>query len=165
MIHGEVVSSFSKKNGVLFLILLLSFSILTPAIAQYQNLVEIQSFGSIKFLSPLHIEGRYIKDELGNTIILKGFQKHGFEDDPEGRWKDLTGYYFNQFIESVVRDNLQAIKNWGANSIRVIDRVSYWQDNTTGQNGKPHRDCIKQLIQMAAEEGIYVIYCLFSNSE
>jgi hypothetical protein len=133
----------------------------TIVLSQAIDSVAISSSGTILYISPLHIEGRYIKDVSGNTVILKGFQKHGFEDLPGGRWKTLDRNYW-YFNEDAVRINLQEIKAWGANQIRVIDRAQYWIENTVDNSGKAHRDIIKRLIEMAAAEGIYVNYCLFS---
>lgn len=113
----------------------------------------------------LRTDGRYIVDANGNRIHLHFFQKHGFEDQPEGKWKNLTGSYRNLFDETAVRANLKALKQWGANGIRVIDRTLWWINNTAGDSGKPHRDVIKRLVEMCQEEGIYVSYCLFSLEE
>jgi len=153
------------KGAVLVLIILISSSITFNCILVVAFLTstrQIPSFGTIGLISPLHIEGRYVMDNYGNVVVLKGVQKHGFEDDAGGRWKDETGTYFNRFTESVVRRNLQVMRSWGANELRVFDRVRFWQENTPDSNGMPHRDIISRLIEIAGEEGLYVVYCLFS---
>lgn len=115
----------------------------------------------VNAISKLHVDGRYLKDEFGNVVVLKGVFKHGFEDFPGGFWKSETGTTTN-FNEVVVRRNFRVMKSWGANEVRLIERVRYWKENTTDANGMPHRDIIKRVIEMANEEGLYINFALFS---
>ena len=41
----------------------------------------------------IHVEGRLIKDDFGNTVYLRGVKKHGFEDSVNGKWIDNEGNY------------------------------------------------------------------------
>jgi len=149
---------------IVVIMLFLLFIDFTLVGSQLMASQKIRSSGTINYgISPLHIEGRYIKDTVGNTIVLRGFQKHGFEDDPEGRWQDIDGAgHFNEFDETVVRDNFRFMKSWGANEARIIDRAQYWITNPVGNKGIAHRDAIKRTIEIAREEGLYVNYALFS---
>lgn len=166
MISVDLIEFRLPKKYILVFIAAISCFVLISSIFVSALLLEsqtIRNFGNIAIISPLHIDGRYIKDEFGNIVVLRGVLKHGFEDDPEGRWTDSGGQgYFNQFVDSVVRDNFRAIRNWGGNEIRVVERAQYWQDNTVGNTGKAHRDVIKRLIEIAGEEGLYVNFALFS---
>lgn len=107
--------------------------------------------------SALHTEGKYIKDKAGNVVQLLGTQKHGYEDDPMGRWAGAWG----EHNQSVITRNLQAMRSWGINSIRLIERASFWIDNPT-VGAMTHREAIKDVIRLANENGIYVVFCLFS---
>ena len=135
----------------------------TIVLSQALDTVTISSSGSIGFISPLHTEGRYIKNSNNNVVVLRGFQKHGFEDEPEGKFYDANlNSYGNIFNEAVVRQNFQAMKSWGGNEVRLFFRADFWTNNPTGVTGTHFKDCIKRVIEIAAEEGIYVVLCGFS---
>lgn len=113
--------------------------------------VTIGSSGKITTLSPLHVEGRYIKNAMGQIIHLIGVDKHGFEDGPGGNWIDKNGYvYWSVFKESVVKDNLNAMRSWGLNYLRIFLTCEGWKTGQYQQN-------IKDLLRWSGELGIYVM--------
>jgi hypothetical protein len=121
--------------------------------AQISN-ITIRSSGTIANILPLHVEGRYIKDASGNTVILRGFQKPEFADDPDGIWMGNT--YWN--TQNVITE-LDAMKSWGANTIRVQQSIDSWKYNLDSPHAAiPNRQAIKELLTLAAERGMYVIF-------
>jgi len=106
---------------------------------------------------PLHTEGRYIKNSLGEIVILKGVTIHGFEDQPEGKWDPPDSSRFYSW-EECVKANLDAIRSWGLNTIRLHTSIDFWIDNPETSTGYTYRENIKKIIEWAAERGIYVIF-------
>lgn len=142
-----------------------AFALILVIILSYPHITSlsitnftIKSSGIISYYRarPLHVEGRYIKDDTGKIVQLAGVHKHGYEDDPLGRWDGAWG----EHNEAIIIENFQAMKSWGANEIRITERASFWLDNPL-QNGWYHRDAIRDLLRIADEQGFYVIFCLF----
>ena len=111
-------------------------------------------------LPKLHREGRYIKDDFGNTVVFKGVNKVEFADDPDGTWMGST-----MWRDENVAEELDAMKSWGINVIRCHISVELWKYDIgpdSGHLASPYcaistREAIKRLLTMAAERGIYVI--------
>jgi len=126
--------------------------------------ITILSFSvePVNALSKLHVDGKYLKNETNHIIELRGVFKHGFEDFVGGFWKDESGTS-NWFDESKVIRNLDVMHQWGANEVRTFIRVDWWLNNSVDPNsGLSYRDCIKRLIQLADERGMYVTISFFS---
>lgn len=133
-----------------FLIMIAGFTISSAVSSLTLNLI-ITSSGTIEYVSPLHAEGRYIKNNLGQIIYLRGVNKHGFEDGPNGHWIDSNGKIrYNTWDETMVKDNLDAIKSWGLNVIRIFLTLEGWKKGQYQQN-------ILDLITWAGERGVYII--------
>ena len=145
----------------LTLVMLLATFGLSPAFSSLMRNVTIRSSGTITTILPLHVEGKYIKNSLGNIVYLRGVCKHGMEDHPFGHWQRLDGgvSYFD-FNPDVVAANLDAMKSGGINLIRIHSTVKFWKENT--QN---HRQIIKDLATMCAKRGIYLIYEFYHCDE
>jgi len=137
----------------------------------------IRSSGSISYgpiqTRPLHTEGRYIKNDLGQTVILRGFNKQDFVDTSSGMWTQVGGniedgaYYWDPVA---VRQHMQHWRDfWKMNVVRFHSHVQWWKQNTdlnywsNSKVGIGFRDAIKQTIQIAYEEGIYVVYDFFTT--
>jgi len=106
----------------------------------------------------LHVDGNQIKDVSGNIILLKGWNKNGFEDYPEGSWQDISGAYsYGVFDDDVVTDNLVAMKAYGANCIRISSDSMYALNPTD-------LAYITQLASLASAQNMYVIYTLRQNN-
>ena len=132
----------------------------TPAISSPMSNVTIESSGKIVAICPLHVEGRYIRNSLNQTVILRGVNKVEFADDPDGVWMGNT-----MWKDENVAAELDAVKSWGINVIRCHMSVEAWKYNIGPNSG--HRassycaisakEAIKRFLTMAAERGIYVI--------
>jgi hypothetical protein len=106
----------------------------------------------------LHVDGKYIKDTLGNVVVLRGVNRNHFHDCSGGAW----GGWFEVFNSVAAAAELDELKNvWGVNCLRLITAINYWKNNTAVTfDGQPsnHRTVVKAIIQMCAERGIYVIW-------
>lgn len=138
---------------IIFVILILGALNLIPVLSFLVDDITIKSSGSIAIISPLHVEGRYIKDSFGNAMYLRGVNKAGFEDQPGGIWMGRAVKDYSQWNPDDVRTELDAMKSWGINTIRCHQAVEHWKYDM-GQ----HRQIIKEFLTLAAEKGMYVIY-------
>lgn len=155
IISGRARGLHSTKLTALLITLaiLLGALFLTPAISSLTSRVAIRSSGTIATTLPLHAEGRYIKNSLNQTVILRGVNKVGFEDNPGGVWMGRSVMDISQWRPEDVAAELDAIRSWGINVIRTHVAVDYWKYNT-GNMRAMYRD----FLQMAADRGIYVIF-------
>jgi hypothetical protein len=155
------------KSGLLILLIITCISIFTAqvfSILTYE--LTIRSSGVIATISPLHVEGRYIKNAFGQTVFLRGVNKEGFEDEPSGWWNPAGGGYTSGYAvwnPDAVAANLDAMKSWGINVIRSHQIIRYWLDNENKTYdgryvGINYRDAIKEVIRMCGERGIYYIF-------
>jgi aryl-phospho-beta-D-glucosidase BglC (GH1 family) len=132
----------------------------SPLIASTANNAVIRSSGTIGTISRLHVDGRYIRNSLGQTVILRGVNKVEFADDPDGTWMGST-----YWSEANVKAELDAMKSWGVNVIRSHFSVELWKYDIDPDSGHPAsaycalptREAIKRYLTFAAERGIYVI--------
>jgi len=102
---------------------------------------------------PLHIEGRYIRDDMGNKVFLRGTTIIHFLDDPSGKMD------WGNWVPATVQANLDAMVSWGINVLRIHTCVEWWLNNYQG-----YRDNLKDVIQLAGERGMYVIFECWSIS-
>jgi len=140
-------------DGVLVLLI---FSVLYVQIglSLLSAQTNIANYGSISHIQPLHVEGRNIKNSLGEIVVLRGVNKHGFEDDPRGHWQRFDGgISYNTFDTNIVAANLDAMRSWGINFVRSYSTVQFWVENTGN-----HRQIIKEYASLAAQCGIYLLY-------
>jgi hypothetical protein len=106
-------------------------------------------------MSGIYIEGRWIKAKsTGNIVTLRGVCKSGFLASPDGWW---TSY--NYWNPSEVREHLRAMRSWGVNCVRIVITAAWWIDDNITFEGVSHsyRQHLRDTIQIAQEEGIYVI--------
>jgi len=159
----NVAALFKKSADKLacLLILVIIFSNLPLMTAFSMTNLTIRSSGTISYgytngTRPLHVDGRYIKDAYGNIVYLRGVNKHGFEDDPEGNW---GGFGYTNWDNVAMQ--LDTMRSWGINVLREINTIQWWIENTpadTSQGVMTHREVVKRIIEMAAERGIYYMY-------
>jgi aryl-phospho-beta-D-glucosidase BglC (GH1 family) len=107
----------------------------------------------IVMTSPLHVEGKDIKDQFGNLIYLRGANKVEFADDPDGIWMGSS-----QWSDANVQQELGIMRSWGINTIRCHLAVENWKYNLS----KPYanldcRTAIKRLLTFAGRQGMYVV--------
>ena len=147
----------STKFYTVFLISVILAGIfsLSLAISLPMNNIIIRSSGIIATILPLHVEGRCIKDSFNNTITLRGVNQAGFLDDPNGWWNPEGGTIYSGvgvWNPDAVKYNLDGMKDWGSNVLRLPVTVEWWIENTSD-----YRQHIKDTITWAGERGIYVI--------
>lgn len=148
----------SKK--LLALLIILTIFIATTILSGLSQLADniiIGNSGTIIAISPLHIEGKYVKDIFGNTIVLRGINKHGFEDQSTGVWQRPDSSITTAWEPETIKANLDAIKTWGINLLRIHTAINLWKYDVDG-----FRQKIKDLLTWAGERGIYVIYDCYS---
>jgi hypothetical protein len=104
-------------------------------------------------ISPLHVEGPYIKDSSGNTVHLRGVNKVEWADQPGGTWMGHTIADYANWNLDWVATELDAMQSWGINVIRCHQAIEQWKYDM-GQ----HRRMLKEFISLAAEREMYVIY-------
>ncbi|MEM2971687.1 MAG: cellulase family glycosylhydrolase [Candidatus Bathyarchaeia archaeon] len=122
--------------------------------------VTIRSSGIISLILPLHVEGRYFKNSLNQTVLLKGVNKPELADDPDGIWMGNT-----KWRDENVKAELDAMKSWGVNVIRCHFSVELWKYDIGPASEHPAsfycaisaREAIKRLLNFTAERGIYVL--------
>ncbi|MEJ5328346.1 MAG: cellulase family glycosylhydrolase [Candidatus Bathyarchaeia archaeon] len=149
------------------LLCILSFSIIASSIANLTSIAIIYSTGTIELqlTYPLHIEGRYIKNSKGEIVYLRGVNKAGFLDSSDGFWSagsDDWYTYYGRWNQDLVKTNLQGMKNWGINVLRLPINIDWWLKDfqgtaTNGSSNIRYRDSIKQTIDLASIYGIYVV--------
>jgi hypothetical protein len=125
----------------------------SSTVALLNGSTSIMNFGSVVTFSPLHVEGRYIKDIRNQTVVLRGVNKVEFADQPGGTWMGQAVMGYSTWNPSNVRSELAAIRSWNITVIRAHQAVEHWKYDL-GQ----HRRIFKEFLSLAAEYGIYVIY-------
>lgn len=105
---------------------------------------------------PLHVEGRYIKDGYGGTVTLVGVNQEGFLDSANGWWNPEGGGYTSGlgiWNPDAVKYNLDSMKSWGCNVLRLHTKIQWWLENTD-----EYQQHLRDVITWAGERGIYVIF-------
>ena len=92
---------------------------------------------------PLHTEGRWIKDELNRTVILRGPNFSGRHKQPP-------------FVSAQTPEALEPLGCWGFNAIRL---VLVWEaiEPERGRMDHDYLDRVEQLSTWAGEHGLHVI--------
>lgn len=155
-----------KNKYIVFIflvfIILNSGTIFIASHASMTSIRSISSHGSIIYTHsarPLHVEGKIIKDDLGNIIYLRGSTHYGFEQQPSG------GHWYGEFLltyedwnehKTGVEAELDMMKSWGINVVRFPQAIDLWKYDI-----EDHRQIIKELLTEMAERDMYMIYCPF----
>jgi endoglucanase len=104
-------------------------------------------------VSLLHVDGNKIKDISGNVVFLRGVDRPEGSDS-DGSWMGNT--FWN---DANARTELSIIKSWGANVIRQHISVDLWVNDAIDSTSILHnRAAIKRVVELAAEQGLYVIF-------
>jgi len=105
----------------------------------------------------LHVEGRYIKNDLDEVVDLRGVNQQGYVDHPSGYWRPTGGGLWSGgtwlYWPQAMFDNLDEMRRWGFNCIRVHQCIQYWLENTDNYIGH-----FKEFLSAAASRGMYVIF-------
>lgn len=154
---------------------------LYPGMALLMGNYTIPSYGTISYgpgsTLPLHTDGRFIKDANNNTIILHGVWKgeglgegcipsYAYEGEDYVTWTSRT-----EWRPDAVHEVMQQMKAWGFNSYADTIWCDWWIHNSRTLLGEPrdlviteigYRDCIKNILAIALEEGLYVQIRVYS---
>lgn len=130
---------------------LIAIVVISPPVAEaiVTSNYNLTSSGTILMSGrPLHVDGKYIKDNLGNVVILKGVNKMTPNEAAIGIW----GYH-----PELLSQELDLLKSYGVNVIRIHGTYEWWIQNTVF-NGVPFRTILHDYISLCAQKGIYVVY-------
>lgn len=153
-----------SKVGIIIVISQLMLSAIFYAFARDE--ARIPTSGSIvySFARPLHVEGKYIKDDYGDIVYLRGITKGNHIAIPGGWWHPEGGTYkdgYMQWIPEAVAYNLDQMKALGFSTVRLfLPEIKRWLDNEdelTHVDGSRPRDRIRTIINFANQRGMYVI--------
>lgn len=104
-------------------------------------------------MSPLHVDGKYIKNETGDVVVLRGVNKVEFADDPDGIWMSNTAWN-----DDNVKEELDEIATWGANVVRYHLNVEDWKyDNDSPHATLNTREALRRLVDFSEERDLYVV--------
>jgi len=144
------------ESFILSIIIIGTFA-LSALTAPMSNSATIKSSGTIATIMPLHVEGKNVKDSLGRVVLLRGMNSGvAFADHPNGWWNPEGGTWLSGFgvwDPSAVKYNLDMMKNWGCNIVRLHTVIEWWLKNTNN-----YRQHIKDTIGWAGERGLYVVF-------
>ena len=99
----------------------------------------------------LHVEGEYLIDDTGRVVVLKGFNKHGFEDGTSGSWLVVNGTSTTSWDAATVAANLDAMKLWGANQVRYHQALEW-----TAYGNDSYWSHIQDLADLMIARGMYM---------
>lgn len=154
--YGLVVCTFISLLVLSFFVYMYQVTALSPirSIVPSSGVITQNNTGN---LTRLHTEGRYIKDANGNIVILRGVNRGHFEHSPSGDWGD-----WNVFDQNEMNQELDNMKSWGINVVRLYTSIEWWIDNTQAQlrdgGTTSHRDVVKTIIEALASRGMYAVY-------
>ncbi len=108
----------------------------------------------------LHVVGNKIVTGNGATLILHGVDYTYFIDNPSGSWMLPSGdTEYGAWDITALNSNLDAIKNWGFNNIRILTTTQWWIQNTANfQNN------LEYFITQAAARGITIDFTFWRNN-
>jgi hypothetical protein len=114
----------------------------------------IETFTIIANMS-LNVVGSSLVNLQGDSVILHGVNAFAFTDAPGGFWYGSLHNNYDAYLAGSTQLNAQldAIKSWGGNCIRVLTAAQYWIDNTGNT-----RQIYQDFATRCAQRGIYVIY-------
>lgn len=147
MKYNDTICSWRSKlhriEGLSIALLLVVTMLIGASSAQTTSSVNINSYGSIRFLLPLHVEGQWIVDSNGNRVILRGA---GGDYCAYGRINTWLPAYINW------------LEKTGCNCIRlgflVPNPNHLWQDTGESELNLTTMDYVLNLCQ---QNGIYAI--------
>jgi len=130
-----------------------------PVLSSLTGSVSVASSGQIIYsISPLHADGRYLKNINNESVWLRGVNAWSFVDYPAGVFMGSPVWNINN-----VNAELTEMKNWGINTVRIATAIEFWKYNmSTPSAGIGHRAAIKLLLNAMAAKGMYLIYAGYS---
>ena len=118
-----------------------------PILGAGQSAHMISSQGTIgPKLSRLHTDGKYIRDESGKIVSLRGC---AFIE---------AAYRADNLVVGTLAERAERFKELGVNYVRLEIDQAYWDENRdTNGDGVGNRDFTMQAIREFTSRGIYVI--------
>ena len=108
----------------------------------------------------LHVVGNRVVTGEGVDLILHGVDYTYFIDDPYGSWMLPSGdIEYSVWDTTALAANLDAIKSWGFNSIRILATTQWW-----AQNSGDFQSHLEYFIKEAASRKIYVDFTFWRNN-
>lgn len=155
-----------SRSTLVVIILIGIFSLNLTVWSLNQSYVKIASSGLVYvgYAPPLHVEGKYIKDDNGTVVYLRGAVKPEHLAVPGGLWHpegSINEYGYRMWLPEAVRYNLNEMKKFGFTCLRIfLPDVQQWLADEDEINcGVTPRDQIAYLIEQAGLRGLYVIIC------
>ena len=108
---------------------------------------------------PLHVDGKYLKNDQGTVIQLHGCEGGGaFNDGGNGNWMTEWGFKFSAAGWNItyVQNQLDNMVKWGANALRIQLSVELWLNNVDSI-----RSHIEYVVTEASSRGIYCVISPF----
>jgi hypothetical protein len=111
-------------------------------------------------MQPLYVSGNEILTGNATPVVLRGVDYTYFIDGPTGSWTLPNGQTeWNTWDVNAIISNLDAIKAWGCNCIRVLATTQWWIDNTDNFQSN-----IETFVSLAEARGIYVDFVFWRNN-
>ncbi|HTC19414.1 MAG TPA: cellulase family glycosylhydrolase, partial [bacterium] len=121
----------------------------------------------------LHVDGPFLKNPLGQNVILRGINHHGFLDVPDGAWDPPGAPLYSgmgNWNPQVVQQALRQYHHMGFNVIRFHTIVDWWKSNPQNYQDsyrkviypEPYRQMMADTVKWAGEQGLYVIFDFFA---
>lgn len=131
--------------------------------------VNVNVVGSTPAALSVRVQGNHLIDAQGNVLQLRGVNTAALEFWPiQITSSNGSDYWGGQ------NPNLDAIKSWGANTIRVplnstsyLGLTCYNLNDGSARKADPldkYRDVVKQVVDAATARGMYVILDLHKNA-
>jgi len=155
-IYEEVKGMRKKSLGVFLPIVLLLFGYLvTSSALDSQTHKTVSSYGIIRYgARALHTDGRDIKDEAGNVVLLRGVARgetsYAFSSDYQGWYKH----------HEVERD-YDRLKSLGVNIVRLALNPDFWINHATLPNidgvVTEYVQLVDDIVSWCGSKGIYLM--------
>lgn len=134
-----------KKLAWLIIVIIVPTLLFSNTMGLLRTSIIMSSHGTILNLRPLHVEGKYIKDDLGNIVLLRGVCLY-----------EIQSYIDHIKYDQPIATRVQVLKNLGINCVRLPINKADWDTNKdTNGDGVGCRDFNYQVIDAFTAAGIH----------
>jgi len=145
-----MTGSIKMKLRALLIAALFSSVILPTLVSQSVN-TQISSFGTVRYATWLHTDGRYIKNEYGRIVQLTGFG-----------WQDLLISDHVSASQGSIQFRIKRHKEIGVNHFRVsISLLGRW---AKPEEHPEYIPTIDEIVQECVKNDMYVYFCFHQGS-
>ena len=93
----------------------------------------------------------------GTAVMFKGVNKVELADDPDGIWMGDTNWN-----ETKVIQELDQMKTYGVNLVRVTFSIYDWKQNATdSHSSQPQPYVMRRLANLTAERGMWILFAAY----